>query len=76
VNEIVCDSCGGQRSQLTSVSSELLKNMKFNFCGNCEIEGMEPRWLIVLAARQGRDVSRWLDNHLYHGDDIEPEHLN
>lgn len=76
MKELVCDSCGNQRSHLTSVPSKLLKDMTFNFCNDCKEGKMEPRWLIVLAARQGQDVSYWIDNHMYHGSEIEPEHLN
>ena len=49
--------------------------MTFNLCTDCKESGKEPRWLIVLAARDGQDVSHWLDNRLYEGE-ITQEDLN
>ncbi|AIW02686.1 hypothetical protein KNV00_gp079 [Streptomyces phage Bmoc] len=76
MRELVCDSCGGQRFSLTSVQSKLLGTMSFNLCNGCKDDGREPRWLIVLAARNGQDVSPWLDNKLYDGAEIKQEDLN
>jgi hypothetical protein len=76
VKELVCDSCGGQRFNLTSVKSKLLDTMTFNLCSLCKDEGKEPRWLIVLAARSGQNVAPWLSNKRYDGEEIHPEDLN
>jgi len=76
VRELVCDSCGGQRFNLVSAQSNLLKSMTFNLCNDCKDSGKEPRWLIVLAARNGQDVSHWLVNELYEGKTIKQEDLN
>jgi hypothetical protein len=76
VRELVCDSCGGQRFNLVSAQSSLLKSMTFNLCNDCKDSGKEPRWLVVLAARNGQDVSHWLSNQLYEGEAINQEDLN
>lgn len=76
MNELVCDSCGNQRFSLVSVKSKLLKSMTFNLCNSCNDSDKEPRWLIVLAARDGQDVSFWLSNQLYEGEVIGQEDLN
>lgn len=76
MRDLVCDSCGEQRYQLVSVKSKLLKSMIFNLCNGCKDSGKEPRWLIVLAARDGQDVTHWLSNQLYEGDTIKQEDLN
>lgn len=70
MNEIVCDSCGSQRNTLVTKRSELYGQMIFNFCTSCSEENMEPRWLIILAARAGKDVSDWIDKRGYFGEDI------
>lgn len=76
MRELLCDSCGGQRFHLVSAKSKLLKSMTFNLCNSCKDSGKEPRWLIVLAARDGQDVSYWLSNQLYEGDTIMQEDLS
>jgi hypothetical protein len=76
VRELLCDSCGEQRFQLVSAKSKLLKSMTFNLCNSCKNSGKEPRWLIVLAARDGQDVSYWLSEQLYEGDVISQEDLS
>lgn len=70
MNEIVCDSCGSQRNILVTKRSEIYPMMVFNFCNPCESADMEPRWLIILAARAGRDVTLWLEEKRYIGEDI------
>jgi hypothetical protein len=50
--------------------------MTFNLCNDCKDSGKEPRWLVVLAARNGQDVSHWLSNQLYEGEAINQEDLN
>lgn len=74
MRELLCDSCEEQRFTLTPVQSKLLTTMTFNMCNDCREGEMEPRWLIVLAARSGQDVSHWLSNKLYHGD-INPDDI-
>lgn len=44
--------------------------MVFNFCNPCESADMEPRWLIILAARAGKDMTLWLEEKRYIGEDI------
>jgi hypothetical protein len=48
-----------------------MKTMTFNFCTNCSDDGFEPRWLIILIGRTGKDVSPWLDERKYVGEDIQ-----
>ncbi|QMP84335.1 hypothetical protein HUN41_00246 [Streptomyces phage Coruscant] len=67
---MVCDSCGAQRNVLTTKKSEIYKLMVFSFCHSCTEKNMEPRWLIILAARAGKDVSFWLEERRYEGEDI------
>lgn len=76
MKELVCDSCGEQRFNLTSAQSRLLTSMTFNLCNGCKDSGKEPRWLVVLAARNGQDVTHWLSNQLYEGEMILQEDLN
>lgn len=75
MNELVCDSCGKQRNTLTSKTSEIMGTMNFNFCTDCLNGEYEPRWLIILMGRSGKDVSKWLDNKKYEGEDISVEDL-
>jgi hypothetical protein len=70
MNEMVCDSCGAQRNILTTKRSEIYKLMAFSLCNPCSESNMEPRWLIILAARAGKDVSLWLAERRYNGEDI------
>lgn len=76
MRDLVCDSCAEQRYSLVSAKSKLLKSMTFNLCNSCKDSGKEPRWLIVLAARHGQDVSYWLTEKLYEGDVIVQEDLS
>jgi hypothetical protein len=67
---MVCDSCGSQRNALTTQRSDIYKLMVVSFCNPCSESNMEPRWLIILAARAGKDVTLWLEEKRYIGEDI------
>lgn len=76
MRELVCDSCGAQRNELVPAQSVLLNTMTFNLCNDCKEAGKEPRWLIILVAREGRDVTHWIAERLYEGEVISPELLS
>lgn len=67
---MVCDSCGSQRNALTTKRSDLYSQMVFNFCTSCVEGNMEPRWLVILAARAGKDVASLISDRRYIGEDI------
>ncbi len=72
-----CASCGKQRFELAQVSSRLLPGMKFLMCNNCQDQGFEPRWAVVMAGQQfGSDVvKQHVLNHRYIGDKITLEEV-
>ncbi|AXH70103.1 hypothetical protein HWB80_gp084 [Streptomyces phage Karimac] len=76
MSELVCQICDKQRNSLVNYKSRLNPDMDFVVCSECAANEREPRWLIILMARSGTDVSRWRDNRLYVGGDITEEHLN
>lgn len=50
---MICQSCSKQKNDLTTKKSSLLPGINLFMCQAC-IEGKyEPRWVIILAARQG-----------------------
>ncbi|WXW92693.1 hypothetical protein SEA_ENYGMA_245 [Streptomyces phage Enygma] len=76
MSELVCQICDKQRNSLVNYKSKLNPDMDFMACSPCASCELEPRWLVILMARSGTDVSRWLNERLYVGGDITAEHLN
>jgi hypothetical protein len=76
VSELVCQICDKQRNSLVNYKSKLNPDMDFMACSPCANGELEPRWLVILMARSGANVSRWLENKLYVGEDITEKHLN
>ncbi|AXH67374.1 hypothetical protein SEA_WOFFORD_238 [Streptomyces phage Wofford] len=76
MSELVCQICDKQRNSLVNYKSRLNPDMEFMACSPCASGEIEPRWLVILMARSGTDVSRWVENRLYYGDDITSDHLN
>lgn len=51
MNELVCTSCSKQRRDLKSRRSSLIKGMPILLCTECNEKGFEPRYVIIMAAR-------------------------
>lgn len=74
---MVCSSCGASLplSSLSHRNSRLLTGTKLHLCSNCD--NMEPRFLIILTARQygGDSVSNYIRKKLYCGEEILAKEL-
>ena len=49
---MLCGSCNKQKDHLNPVKSELLKGVNLLMCSLCMESKFEPRWVVILAARQ------------------------
>lgn len=69
---MICGVCSKQKNQLLTKKSRLL-DINLLMCQMCAKAKMEPRWVIILAARQfGSDlVTDYIVNHKYVGDEIK-----
>lgn len=69
---MICSSCGKPKNSLLTKKSRLL-NINLVMCQMCAKAKLEPRWVIILAARQdGVDaVSDYITKHRYLGDEIK-----
>jgi len=69
-----CSSCQFMVdvTQITRRKSKVIDSMHVSICDSCESRGLEPRHLIVIAARQnpkGR-AAYYIKNDLYVGNSI------
>lgn len=67
---MTCSSCNKQKIELHAKKSKLLPNLSLYMCSSCIEKKFEPRFTIVLAARNGIDVYDYVWNRRYYGDDI------
>lgn len=69
---MVCSSCDKQRANLSTKNSRLLPKMKLFLCEECIKAKREPRYVIILAARQfGVElVKDYVVGRRYVGEDI------
>jgi NAD-dependent SIR2 family protein deacetylase len=74
---MLCSSCKKQKKDIHLHTSRLIKSMKLYYCNKCELEKLEPRFVIILAGRsQGMGViSDYLKRHRYLGDEITAKEL-
>lgn len=71
-NEMLCTVCHKQKNSLRPRKSKLIPNIQLFLCEACFIGKKEPRWAIVLVARQkGHEaVADWVKNEKYVGEPI------
>lgn len=69
---MVCSSCDRQKANLSTKNSRLLPKMKLYLCEECIKAKREPRYVIILAAREFGVglVSEYIISKRYIGDDI------
>jgi len=54
---MICQSCSKHKNDLTTKKSSLLSGINLFMCTTCIENKFEPRWVIILAARQNEDPS-------------------
>ena len=69
---MLCYSCNKQKAEISLRKSSLLPGVNLMMCGQCIENKFEPRWVIILAARQnGTAVVRdFIVKHRYYGKEI------
>lgn len=69
--ELLCSCCEKQKDKLYPTKSSLL-GITLYMCQACKDNGYEPRWVIILAAREFgiKPVRKYIVNNLYEGDKI------
>lgn len=65
-----CQSCGKQKAELIAKDSKLWARAKVLLCKTCIGEKKEPREFIILAARMGIDVTDYVVNRRYCGEEL------
>ena len=75
---MICQSCGKNKNDLTTKKSSLLSGINLFMCATCIENKFEPRWVIILAARQNEDpsvVRDFIVKRRYIGRDISGSEL-
>lgn len=69
---MLCYSCGKQKNELSLRKSSLIQGINLMMCETCIENKFEPRWVIILAARQqGTNAIRdYIVKHRYIGKEI------
>ena len=49
---MICYSCGKQKNELSLRKSVLIPGVNLMMCQTCIDSKFEPRWVVILAARQ------------------------
>lgn len=72
-----CQSCDKQKAELLPKKSTLLPGVNLLMCQSCLEGKYEPRWVIILAARQKDPsvVRDFIVKHRYVGKDISGSEL-
>lgn len=67
-----CTSCHAQKYKLRVRKSKLVNGVNLFLCDACFVGKKEPRWAIILIARQfGHEaVADWIKNNRYVGEPI------
>lgn len=65
-----CQSCQKPKASLSSVNSKIFPALVNLMCKTCIDGGFEPRGLIVMGARQGVDVRRYIVDKKYVGEEL------
>lgn len=74
MTELTCTSCSRQRRNLKGRRSSVVKGQQIILCTECSEKGYEPRFLLIMAARQhGVDkIADFLLKDRYHQGDKGP----
>lgn len=74
---IVCSSCNKQKAELHAQPSRLMKGQTLIQCNECISKKYEPRWLIILVAKQQgfNNVREYIEKHKYHGEPIAAKEI-
>lgn len=74
---MICQSCNKPKNDLTTKKSSLLPGINLFMCAICIENKYEPRWVIILAARQGDPavVRDYVVKRRYIGRDISGSEL-
>lgn len=69
---MICYSCGKQKNEINLKRSSLLPGINLMMCPSCIENKFEPRWVIILAARQQGTayVRDYIVKKRYFGPDI------
>lgn len=69
---MLCYSCGKQKNELSLRKSALIPGVNLMMCATCIESKYEPRWVIILAARQNdtKYVRDYIIKRRYLGKDI------
>lgn len=72
-----CYSCGKQKHQIHSKSSDIIKGVTVLMCQSCIDAGYEPRWIVVLGGRQNgpESVKHYVAKRKYVGAEIMAHEL-
>lgn len=78
--DLTCTVCHRHRATLRPRKSKLLPNMTLFLCNECFEAKREPRFAVIMVARDPRDgglavVREYIRNHRYWGDKIRAEEL-
>lgn len=69
---MLCYSCGKQKNELSLRRSALIAGVNLMMCETCIENKYEPRWVIILAARQQgtQSIRDYIIKHRYVGKEI------
>ena len=72
-----CNSCDRPKNELHPRKSILIKGITLYLCQNCIDAKYEPRWVIILSARQNgiASVREYIVKNRYVGDPIRAEDI-
>ena len=71
-SDMVCTVCKKPKHSLRPRKSKLIPGTQMFLCDECFTNKREPRWAIILRARQDgpESVTEWVKNHRYVGEPI------
>ena len=74
---MLCYSCGKQKADLNAKKSTLIPGVVLLMCASCIEKKYEPRWVIILAARQNSPahVREFILKRRYLGKEISGSEL-
>lgn len=69
---MLCNSCNKQKAHLNKRQSTIMPGITLYLCDTCIEAKYEPRWVIILAGRQGgpAKVRDFIVKQRYHGEPI------
>ncbi len=77
--DLICTVCRGHRAQFKTRKSKLIPSMTLVLCSDCIDLGREPRFAIIMVARDPEQglvkVRDYIKHHRYVGDKIEAKEL-